>query len=174
MDSNNFPGNCGAGEREGRLYSKLVADRHFHMSHGIGRSGELTSVQPKATGSSVMACLANSLALHALKLAGAVHVSDCFVVPMATGMTLCLTFLTLAKLRPEAKIIIWSRIDQKSCFKSMISAGLVPIIVENICKGDELQADVDEIERKIDTFGPENILCVHATTSCFAPRSPDK
>lgn len=29
MDSNNFPGNCGAGEREGRVVSGIVARRHF-------------------------------------------------------------------------------------------------------------------------------------------------
>jgi hypothetical protein len=29
MDSNNFPGNCGIGEREARFGSSLVARRHF-------------------------------------------------------------------------------------------------------------------------------------------------
>lgn len=29
MDSNNFPGVIGLGEREGRIYSKLVAKRHY-------------------------------------------------------------------------------------------------------------------------------------------------
>ena len=29
MDSNNFPGNCGVGEREGRLQSDMVARRHY-------------------------------------------------------------------------------------------------------------------------------------------------
>jgi len=29
MDSNNFPGNCGVGEREGRIQSDMVARRHF-------------------------------------------------------------------------------------------------------------------------------------------------
>jgi O-phospho-L-seryl-tRNASec:L-selenocysteinyl-tRNA synthase len=28
---------CGVGEREGRVYSSLVAQRHFGLSHGIGR-----------------------------------------------------------------------------------------------------------------------------------------
>ena len=39
MDSNNFLGNVGVGEREGRVYSTMVAQRHYRMSHGIGRSG---------------------------------------------------------------------------------------------------------------------------------------
>lgn len=29
MDSNNFLGNCGVGEREGRVASSLVARRHY-------------------------------------------------------------------------------------------------------------------------------------------------
>lgn len=31
MDSNNFPGNCGVGEREGRIYSDMVARRHYRF-----------------------------------------------------------------------------------------------------------------------------------------------
>lgn len=29
MDSNNFPDNCGVGEREARIFSSLVASRHY-------------------------------------------------------------------------------------------------------------------------------------------------
>ncbi len=29
MDSNNFPGNCGVGEREARIASQLVRQRHY-------------------------------------------------------------------------------------------------------------------------------------------------
>jgi O-phospho-L-seryl-tRNASec:L-selenocysteinyl-tRNA synthase len=50
MDSNNFPSNIGAGEREGRVYSGMVARRHFRLSHGIGRSGNIAEVQPKSAG----------------------------------------------------------------------------------------------------------------------------
>ncbi len=41
MDSNNFPSNVGLGEREGRVISSIVQKRHFRLSHGIGRSGDL-------------------------------------------------------------------------------------------------------------------------------------
>lgn len=37
MDSNNGPNHVGIGEREGRVISKIVQDRHFSMIHGIGR-----------------------------------------------------------------------------------------------------------------------------------------
>jgi len=36
MDSNNFINSVGVGEREGRVYSSLVKQRHFGFSHGIG------------------------------------------------------------------------------------------------------------------------------------------
>jgi O-phospho-L-seryl-tRNASec:L-selenocysteinyl-tRNA synthase len=74
MDSNNFPGNCGVGEREGRVASQLVAKRHYRLAHGIGRSGDITAVQPKAAGSSLLMKLTNSLILDVIKIAGTVHI----------------------------------------------------------------------------------------------------
>ncbi|KAM9425298.1 O-phosphoseryl-tRNA(Sec) selenium transferase isoform 1-T1 [Pholidichthys leucotaenia] len=174
MDSNNFLGNCGVGEREGRVASNLVARRHYRLIHGIGRSGDIAAVQPKAAGSSLLNKLTNSVVLDILKLAGVRSVSSCFVVPMATGMSLTLCFLTLRHKRPKAHYIIWPRIDQKSCFKSMITAGFEPVVVENVLEGDELRTDLETVERKIEELGAENILCVHSTTSCFAPRVPDR
>ena len=49
MDSNNFSGSVGVGEREGRTFSSLVSRRHYHLSHGIGRSGDISAVQPKVS-----------------------------------------------------------------------------------------------------------------------------
>ena len=50
--------------------------------------------------------------------------TSCFVVPMATGMALVLCMLTIRHERPGAKYVLWPRIDQKSCFKSIGTAGL--------------------------------------------------
>ena len=127
MDSNNFLGNCGLGEREGRVYSSLVMRRHFNLSHGIGRSGDLQEEQPKAAGSSILYKLTSYLTLHAMNILGLTSMKKCLVVPMATGMSLALCQLALKAKRsnPEAKYVIWSRIDQKSCFKSILTAGLV-------------------------------------------------
>lgn len=44
MDSNNFDSNCGVGEREGRIFSKLVADKNLALAHGIGRSGDVNAL----------------------------------------------------------------------------------------------------------------------------------
>ncbi|KAF7664788.1 hypothetical protein LDENG_00165790 [Lucifuga dentata] len=174
MDSNNFLGNCGVGEREGRVASNLVARRHYRLIHGIGRSGDIAAIQPKAAGSSLLNKLTNSVVLDILKLSGVRSVASCFVVPMATGMSLTLCFLTLRHRRPKARFIVWPRIDQKSCFKAMITAGFEPVVVENVLEGDELRTDLEAVERKIEELGAENILCVHSTTSCFAPRVPDR
>ncbi|XP_055241518.2 O-phosphoseryl-tRNA(Sec) selenium transferase isoform X4 [Gorilla gorilla gorilla] len=174
MDSNNFLGNCGVGEREGRVASALVARRHYRFIHGIGRSGDISAVQPKAAGSSLLNKITNSLVLDIIKLAGVHTVANCFVVPMATGMSLTLCFLTLRHKRPKAKYIIWPRIDQKSCFKSMITAGFEPVVIENVLEGDELRTDLKAVEAKVQELGPDYILCIHSTTSCFAPRVPDR
>ncbi|XP_040822384.1 O-phosphoseryl-tRNA(Sec) selenium transferase isoform X2 [Ochotona curzoniae] len=93
---------------------------------------------------------------------------------MATGMSLTLCFLTLRHKRPKAKYILWPRIDQKSCFKSMITAGFEPVVIENVLEGDELRTDLRAVEAKIQELGPDSVLCVHSTTSCFAPRVPDR
>ncbi|XP_048398642.1 O-phosphoseryl-tRNA(Sec) selenium transferase isoform X1 [Stegostoma tigrinum] len=174
MDSNNFLGNCGVGEREGRVASDLVARRHYRFMHGIGRSGDIAAIQPKAAGSSLLNKITNSVVLDILRAAGVRTVSSCFVVPMATGMSLTLCFLALRHRRPKAKFIIWPRIDQKSCFKSMITAGFEPVVIENLLEGDELRTDLRTVESKIQQLGAKNILCVHSTTSCFAPRAPDR
>ncbi|KAL3216247.1 hypothetical protein MRX96_006436 [Rhipicephalus microplus] len=131
MDSNNFIGNSGVGEREARIASTLVSRRHYRMGHGIGRSGDICETQPKAAGSSLMNKLTNSMLLHMLQAAGATSAKSCFIVPMATGMCLSLCMLTFRKQRgPRARYVVWSRIDQKSCFKSILTAGFEPIVVE--------------------------------------------
>lgn len=174
MDSNNFPGNVGAGEREGRVISSLVSKRHFRLSHGIGRSGDIAAVQPKAAGSSLLMKLTNCMALDAIKMAGVRSAKACLVLPVATGMSLVMTLLTLKQQRSGAKYVIWPRIDQKSCFKCILTAGFEPVIVENVMEGDELRTDLAAVEKQIKDLSPENIVCIMTTTSCFAPRTPDR
>ncbi|XP_069195143.1 O-phosphoseryl-tRNA(Sec) selenium transferase isoform X2 [Procambarus clarkii] len=174
MDSNNFHHNCGVGEREARIFSGLVARRHYGLGHGVGRSGDIAEVQPKAAGSSLLNKLTNALVLDVIRTIGVKKTAGCLVVPLATGMSMVLCLLTLRQERPGAKYVIWPRIDQKSCFKSIITAGFQPIVVENSLVGDELRTDLAEIRRQIVFLGPETIAAVMTTTSCFAPRGIDK
>ena len=72
MDSNNFASSCGVGEREGRVFSQLVSRRHYRFAHGIGRSGDIAEVQPKAIGSSILNKLTNDMLLDLLRISGTV------------------------------------------------------------------------------------------------------
>ena len=47
MDSNNFLGNVGVGEREAKVACRLVSQRHYGLAHGMGRSGDIAAEQPK-------------------------------------------------------------------------------------------------------------------------------
>ena len=83
---------------------------------------------------------------HALKRAGASEIRECLVLPVATGMTVTLTLLALRRMRPQAKYVVWPRIDQKSCLKAVSAAGCTPLVVENVFEGDELRTDVESIK----------------------------
>ncbi|KAH8382562.1 hypothetical protein KR009_004130 [Drosophila setifemur] len=172
LDSNNFPHKLGLGEREARIACSLVARRHYNFGHGIGRSGDLLEAQPKAAGSTILAGLTNSLILDLLRVIGLPSCQGCFLVPMCTGMTITLCLQSLRKRRPTAKYVLWSRIDQKSCFKAITAAGLEPVIIPCQVRG-EMWTDLDAFQRKISDLGAENILCLYTTTSCFAPRNSD-
>jgi hypothetical protein len=52
------------------VITALVARRHYRLGHGIGRSGDLGEVQPKAAGSSLMNKLTNSLVLDVIRFMG--------------------------------------------------------------------------------------------------------
>lgn len=194
MDSNNFSGAVGAGEREGRIFSSIVRRRHFGLGHGVGRSGDVAAVQPKAAGSSLIYKLTNRMALHALRLCGILRAEAALVLPTATGLSLSLVLLTLLDIRKKElakrsasavdatsvapadvapRFAIWSRIDQKSCYKSLLSAGLTPVVVEPLLRGDELVTDVEGIRAAIERCGATAVVAVVTTTSCFAPRAPD-
>ena len=95
------------------------------------------------------------------------------VLPLATGMSLSLSLLTLKAEYPEREYVIFSRIDQKTCIKAIKTANLIPIVIELIEDGDELITDVEGIEKAISEHEGK-VLCVYSTTSCFAPRGYDK
>lgn len=93
---------------------------------------------------------------------------------MATGATLTFCMLSIRETKPTAKYVLMPRIDQKSCIKSAIAAGYSLIIIENELNDLELRTDLKALEEKIQELKPENIACVFSTTSCFAPRAPDR
>ena len=42
---------------------------------------------------------------------------------MATGMSLCFCMMSIRPSKPTAKYVLMPRIDQKSCIKSIVTAG---------------------------------------------------
>ena len=174
---------CGVGEREGRVYSSLVSQRHFGLSHGMGRSGDITEPQPKAVGSSVLVKLALLLTLDALRRGSGLDAkgpaSHGILLPLCTGMSMSLLLSSLASNdqveedAPKRDIVLWSRIDQKSCFKAIHSAGLICVVVPTRIQGDEVVTDLDAMEAALTKHG-NRVLAIITTTSCFAPRVPDQ
>ncbi len=47
------------------------------------------------------------------------------------------------------------------------------MVIEPISINDELQTNIEEVNKQIEALGSDNILCVFSTTSCFAPRGYD-
>jgi O-phospho-L-seryl-tRNASec:L-selenocysteinyl-tRNA synthase len=112
MDSNNYQGNTGVGEREGRIFSSLVAEKNFSLGHGIGRSGDVNALQPKAIGSSLVVKLTKAMFINAMnKILGYPSIKDALILPFATGMSLTITLLTLKSLNPAGEFVIFPRID---------------------------------------------------------------
>ena len=174
---------CGVGEREGRVYSSLVAQRHFGLSHGMGRSGDITEPQPKAAGSSVMVKLALLFTLDVLRRGSGLDPKGAaksgILLPLCTGMSMSLLLSSLRNSHNEnytngvkKNIVLWSRIDQKSCFKAITSAGLICVVVPTKINGDEVVTDIEAMEEALKEHG-EKVLAVITTASCFAPRVPD-
>jgi O-phospho-L-seryl-tRNASec:L-selenocysteinyl-tRNA synthase len=164
---------CGVGEREGRVYSSLVAHRHFGLSHGMGRSGDITEPQPKAVGSSVMVKLTVLLVLDAIRRGSGLEgpAKHGILLPMCTGMSMS---LVLSALRHGSKdVVLWSRIDQKSCFKAVQTAGLTCVVVPTRIERDEVVTDLDTMESLLNEY-EGRVLTVITTSSCFAPRVPDE
>jgi O-phospho-L-seryl-tRNASec:L-selenocysteinyl-tRNA synthase len=69
-------------------------------------------------------------------------------------------------------IVLWSRIDQKSCFKAISSAGLACVVVPTKVEGDQVVTDLQAMEAALQEHG-DRVLAVITTSSCFAPRVPD-
>ena len=86
------------------------------------------------------------------------------------ALSLCLSSFRDLNNRKKNKVL-FLRIDQKSCLKSILAAGFEPIIINNKTteEDDAISCDLNDLEEKLKKHDGE-ILAVMATTSCFAPR----
>lgn len=181
MESNNFPTLSGVGEREGRVFSDLVHRRHYGFAHGVGRSGGIAAYQPKAAGSFLISKLTPLLVRDILESACNLRKSlegGVCILPVCTGMGLSLCFSHLiaeAGAEDGIKTVIMSRIDQKSCLKSVGLAGCSPLILElKTLENGSLRTDLNELEVLLQKHRETGFLAVLSCTSCFAPREPDR
>jgi O-phospho-L-seryl-tRNASec:L-selenocysteinyl-tRNA synthase len=191
---------CGVGEREGRVYSSLVAHRHYGLAHGMyvsafqivfliyfhqilccvakrGRSGDIMEPQPKAVGSSVLVRLTLLLVLDIIRRGSGLNspgpAAYGILLPMCTGMSMALVLSSIRDPKqPEKNLVLWSRIDQKTCFKAIQSAGLECMVVPTVQQGDQVETDMVALEAALSQHHGR-VLAVITTASCFAPRVPD-
>jgi len=162
----------GMGEREGRVYSSLVQQRCYGLSHGMGRSGDIGEAQPKAAGSSVLVQLTTKLVMDVIQRAcGLTSMKHALAVPLCTGMSLQLVLQSMQLERPHKRKVLWSRIDQKSGFKSMM--GLECIVVPTKMEGDQVITNLEALQAALEEHGDE-VLAIMTTTSCFVPRVRDQ
>ena len=81
-------------------------------------------------------------------------IKDIIILPFATGMSLMFAMQTLkneSNARGECReYVIFPRIDQKTCLKSIYTANLKPIVIEPLIEGDELRTNVKEISEILD------------------------
>jgi len=132
----------------------------------------VSAVQPKAVGSSLLLEISRLLALDAIQIAGFATAKHTAMLPVATGMSLTLVMRAIHEERPLADEVVFLRVDQKSCIKSIRTAGLQPIVVSGTIQGDEVVTDLKFLEAHLQARS-EKTVCVLSNTSCFAPRSPD-
>ncbi|KAL0246924.1 hypothetical protein GEMRC1_008130 [Eukaryota sp. GEM-RC1] len=171
LDTNNSSSAVLIGEREGRVASHSVRSRNYNLSHGVGRSGNLTASQPKAPGSSVLYQLTNALALDILKSLGLKKTESCFILPAATGIAIMMSLCSLRLQRPGKNTVLWLRCDQKSVPKAIITGGFNLVVIEQVVVDDECVSDLDSLQEVMSNR--EDVLAVVSTTSCFVPRGCD-
>jgi len=189
LDTNNSPANVGVGEREGRVYSALLRDKP--AAHGVGRSGDLLEPQPKSVGTSILVqitylCL-QSLLRRTIGLdfvQSAAKASNVIILPLCTGKSIEHSLLWLRKQEldrrrkagekpgEEGGVVLWCRIDQKSCLKSIMSACLTVVVIETLKTGDLVKTSVPSLLAALELHG-DRAAAVVSCTSCFAPRSFD-
>lgn len=177
MDTDKDASAARIGEREGRVASDYVLSLAAGFAHGIGRSGDIAAVQPKAAGGSILNMLSGRVATSLLKQLGLPKIKDAIVVPVATGMSIGLCLAAIhqewAKKNSDAPWerieVVMPRVDHKSPLKGIMLAGFTPVIVPALLNGDGVEVPVESVKEAI----TERTAAVISTTAFFPPRIPD-
>ncbi|MHA1768738.1 MAG: O-phosphoseryl-tRNA(Sec) selenium transferase [Candidatus Thorarchaeota archaeon] len=169
MDSDKDPKAARVGEREARIATPLLNRLTGGFNHGVGRSGQLSAPQPKATGASIMQEIVDSVALDAIRKLGLPNVRDGIVVPLPTGMSIG---LILGGMRRELGIqtVLYPRIDHRSPSRGISLAGLREVSVRTVLDGDAVRMDMEDLSDKMADC--KNCVLL-GTTTFFPPREAD-
>ncbi len=177
MDTDKDESAARVGEREGRTASDYVLSLAAGFAHGIGRSGDISAVQPKAAGGSILNLLSSRVATSLIKKIGLPAIESAIVLPIATGMSigLCLAAIhqgwidkTPGDPWQRTEVII-PRVDHKSPLKGIKLAGFTPVIIEGKLEGDGVFVPVEGIKKAI----TNKTAAIVSTTAFFPPRSSD-
>ncbi|MHA1683611.1 MAG: O-phosphoseryl-tRNA(Sec) selenium transferase [Promethearchaeota archaeon] len=177
MDTDKDTKAARVGEREGRTASDYVLSLSEGFAHGIGRSGDIFAIQPKAPGGSIINMLSSHLATSLLKSIGLPRVKKSIVLPVATGMSLatCLASIHQEHSKESNKDpwdkseIIMPRLDHKSPIKGIKFAGFTLNTVASELSGDEVVVPFENIKAKVTS----RTAAIVTTNAFFPPRAPD-
>ncbi|MHA1370782.1 MAG: O-phosphoseryl-tRNA(Sec) selenium transferase, partial [Promethearchaeota archaeon] len=143
----------------------------------IGRSGDISAVQPKAAGSSILNLLSARLATSFFKQIGLTNVKASIVFPMATGMTIACCLATIHQQLEKETLenpwkrneVIIPRIDHKSPLKGVRFVGFKPIITKSTLDDDAVKVPLEFIQDHVN----EKTAAILSTTAFFPPRESD-
>jgi len=154
-----------------RLTLRLVLDavrRGAGLNHGKnGGGGGSQQRGPASFGTLLPVCTGMSMALVLSGLRDRARKNIAATASASTDIP--------SKRTPERDVVLWSRIDQKSCYKAILSAGLKCIVLPTVKNPstDEVSTDLPALKEALDRLG-DTVLAVVTTTSCFCPRVPDE
>ena len=168
MDSDKDLGGARIGEREARVASPLVSRLAHGFCHGVGRSGNIASPQPKAAGTSLACFLANKLALDMLRKSGAPNLDSACVLPVATGMAIGLA-VSVSRDETRKREVVYPRVDHDSPLKGMRLVGMKIKIVDSEVSGDAVRVPIEKVSAAVN----EETAAIVSTTTFFPPREPD-
>ena len=168
MDSDKDVKGTRIGEREARVASPLISELAHGFCHGIGRSGSISSPQPKAGGASLLYYFANKLTLDMVQRMGAPNLASTCVLPLATGMALGLT-AAVAREETKKKGVVYPQVDHSSPLKGLELVWMKVKMVEAEISGDAVNVSPEKVAETID----EDTAAIISTTTFFPPREPD-
>jgi len=168
MDSDKDPEGVRIGEREARVASPLISKLAHGFCHGVGRSGNIATPQPKGAGTSLAYFSANKLALDMLQRTGAPNLKSACVLPVATGMAIGLA-VGVSRDETKKREVVYPRVDHSSPLKGMQLAGMKVKIVDSEVFGDAVRVTINKVSEAVN----KETAAIVSTTTFFPPREPD-